>query len=389
MYSVTFISAPGNQHNLIVYGGHSKYCVICSHDNPITLTFCTISPTGDLVEEFSVNSPRYPITGFMWHPNDPSIFFTQTEGCMLNYHRIIKAEQRVDIIGTTNIGDSIILFKLNSTGTKMVVVLHGAETANIFNLHQSEDGSMNFELVSSSTFDECGIYGIDFFEDIIAYGLTDGTVHIDCIGEDRIMHVIDQNLGEVLAVQFSPNGKFLAIAAEYGVSIYRFSSERFTFHLIGEFVNDGICTKNFLQWHDSLPLLVGTFVRQFSGVYGMTEVMFLGVSDSEINQIHSQIFQHASLCGIFIHPTLPLAICGYYGTTHGEVLVWNFKNSVRFPLERLLLMRNALYKQDLPEDIIEQVLRKTFGSHLSFEKFKHHCSLPPVKLLPPSKESSE
>jgi hypothetical protein len=39
-------------------------------------------------------------------------------------------------------------------------------------------------------------------------------------------------------------------------------------------------------------------------------------------------------------------------------------------------MRNSLYQRDLPEEVIEQVLRKTFGGHLSFQRFKHYCQIP-------------
>lgn len=381
MPNFTFTQVPGDQRlEYHVYGGHPKFCVVCKRDNPTSLLFCTISPDGVLVHEFSVNSPspRHLITGFIWHPLDPSIFFTQTNGGIITCHCINDAEKRVEIIGTTDIDDNFITFKLNTTGTNMVVVLDGAETAMLYSLRQSEYGAMTFEFVSSMTFDEIEINAVEFFGDnIIAYGLNDGSIHIDEIGKGGRMTDIVPNLGEILAVRFSPDGKFFAVVAEYGLSIYEADSERFVFGLIGEIFNeDDFFTKVSLEWHNSLPLLVGTFVREFSGVYGMSKIMFLSVSDFGVNQLHTQTFMNASLCGIFIHPKLPLAICGYYGATKGEVLEFNFQDAIRFPLERLLLMRNSLYQRDLPEEVIEQVLRKTFGGHLSFQRFKHHCQIP-------------
>lgn len=115
-----------------VYGRHPKFCVVCKHDNPTSLLFCTISPDGGLVHEFSVNSPSHRIImGFMWHPTDPSIFFTQTNGGIVTCHRIIEAEKTVEPIGTIDIGENFRSFKLNSTGTMMVVVSDDAETARL------------------------------------------------------------------------------------------------------------------------------------------------------------------------------------------------------------------------------------------------------------------
>jgi len=383
---LTFRQVPGNQHlEYHVYGGNSKFCAICDRENPTSLLFCTISPDGELVHEFSVNSPGHPITGFIWHPLDPSIFFTQTNGGIITCHHIIEAEHNVEIIGTTDIDDNFILFKLNSTGTKMVVVLNCAETAKLYSLRQSEDGSMTFELDGSTGFDEIQITSVEFIRgngnNIIAYGLINGTIHIDEIGKGGRMTDIVLNHGEILAVRFSPDGNFLAVAAEYGLSIYRVNTERFVFRLIGEFLNDNeddFFTKVSLEWHNSLQLLAGIFVSEFSGVYGMSKIIFLSVSDFGVNQLHSQIFMNSLLSGIFIHPSLPLAIYGYYGPViKGEILVWNFKDDIRFPLERLLLMRNSLYQRNLPEDVIEHILQETFGKHLSFQRFKHHCQLPP------------
>ena len=207
----------------------------------------------------------------------------------------------------------------------------------LYRLRQSEDGSMTFELDGSTGFDDIEINAVEFFGDNgIAYGLNDGSIHIEEIGRGGRTANIVPNHGEILAVQFSPDGKFFAVAAEYGISIYEADSERFIFRLIREFFNDDeddFFTKCSLEWHASLPLLVGTFVKESSGVYGMSKIMFLCVSDFGVEQLHSQTFMNTSLCGIFIHPKLPLAICGYYGATKGEVLEVNFQDAVRFPLE--------------------------------------------------------
>jgi len=314
-----------------VYGGHSKFCVVCERDNSTSLRFYTISPDGNLVHEFSVNSPGHPITGFMWHSTDPSIFFTQTNGGIVTCHCIIEAEKTVEPIGTIDIGEDFKSFTLNSDGTKMVVVSNDAETARLYKLCQSEDGSMTFELDGSTGFDEMQITSVEFIGDnIIAYGLNDGSIHIEEIGKGgQIVH-IDLNLGEILAIRCSPDANFFAVSAEYGLSIYRVNTERFDFRLIREFFDDDEDdlkrTLGSLEWNASLPLLVGTFVKESSGVYGMSKIMFLSVSDFGVNQLHSHTFMNASLCGIFLHPKLPFAICGYYGAIKGEVLEVNFQD---------------------------------------------------------------
>ena len=377
MFHHTVKRVSGSQ-NPSVYGGHRKFCVVC---NSTSLLFCTISSEGELVTKFSVNSPSHRIImEFMWHSTDPSIFFTQTNGGIITCHRINRAEKTVEMIGTIDIGENFKSFTLNSDGTMMVVVSDDAETARLYRLRQSEDGAMTFELDGSTGFDEIQITSVEFIRcNIIAYGLSDGSLHIEETGSDgRMIHIVP-NLGKILAVRCSPNGNFFAVSAEDDLLIYKVDTKRFDFHLIREFFNDDeddFYTKGSLEWHASLPLLVGTFVRESSGIYGMTKIMFLSVSDFGVEQLHTQKFERRSLCGIFIHPKLPLAICGYYGATKGEVLVWNFQDAVRFPLEKLLLVRNSLYQRDLPEDVIEQVLRETFGGHLSFQRFKHHCQIP-------------
>lgn len=309
-----------------VYGGHRNFCVV---SDSTSLLFSTISPVFKLVTEFSVNPPSHClIKDFMWHSTDSFIFFTQTNGGIITCHRINRAEKTVEPIGTIDIGEDFKSFTLNSDGTKMVVVSNDAETARLYNLCQSEDGAMTFELDGSTGFDEIQITSVEFIRgNIIAYGLSDGSLHIEETGRDGQMIHIDLNLGEILAVRCSPNGNFFAVSAEYGLSIYRVNTERFDFCLIGEnFNEDDFHTKGSLEWHDSLPLLVGTFVKKSSGVYGMSKIMFLSVSDLEVEQLHSHTFMNASLCGIFLHPKLPFAICGYYGAIKGEVLEVNFQD---------------------------------------------------------------
>jgi WD40 repeat protein len=378
---------------------HQKYCVICKRKNPISLLFYTISLDRDLlIHEFSFNSPspRHLITGFIWHPNNPCIFFTHTNRITITCHRIIHAEKRVENIGTTDIEDVIFLFTPNSTGTKMVIVLDDEETAMLFILDENEDGTISFVCVHFTIFDECEIRCIDFLDDdIIIYGYTDGTIHIEQNREYRRNTDIVQTNGEIVAVCFSPNGHFLAVAATNGFSIYIFDKERFVFHLLAKFVDKNyFCSKVTLEWHDSLPLLVCAFVKRFAGINGTSKIMSFCVTNFGVEQLHFQKIKYASICGIFIHPILPFAIFSYYGVTKGQVLVWNFQNSVRFPLERLLLMRNFLYQQNLPEDdMIDKILQEVFGMHLSWQRFKHNCRIPvklPQQLLqlpqPPSKD---
>lgn len=385
--NLTFKPVPGKSENYHIYdSSHQKYCVICKRKNPISLLFYTISEDESLFYEFSSNSPssRHLITGFMWHPNNPCIFFTHINRITITCHRIIHSEKRVEKIGTADIIDIIFLFALNSTGTKMVIVLDDEETAEFFNLDENEDGTISFVSVSFTIFDECEIKCIDFLDDdIIIYGLTDGTIHIDQNREYRRNTDIIQTNGEIIAVCFSPDGHFFAVAATHGFSIYVFDKERFVFHLLAEFVDeDYFCSKVSLEWHNSLPLLVYASVKKFAGINGTSKIVFFSITNFGVEQLHFQTINYGSICGIFIHPTLPLAIFSYYGSTKGQVLVWNFQNSVRFPLERLLLMRNFLYQQNLPEDeMIDKILQEVFGRHLSWQRFKHHCRIPDKVLL--------
>jgi WD40 repeat protein len=381
------IPVPAVPKDYRLYGGsHERYVVIGETRSPKSLIFYTISPDRglNLNREFSHNSPspQHTITGFEWYPKNPSIFFTCTNWRIITCHCIIESEKRVEIIGTIEIEFDTFSFTINSTGTKMAVVLSDGEDQDAvewFSLsHSTEDGTMSFTSVSFTVFDNLKIKCMDFLDaNIIAFGLTDRTIYIDENGEQGRNTEILQTNGVIVAVRFSPDGHFFAVAATRGFSIYVFDRKRFVFRLVVEFVDeDYFCSKVTLEWHISLPLLVCTFVKNFVGINGKTKIRSFSVTDFGVELLHSEKIDLAAINGVFIDHKLPIVMFSYYGAIKGEVLALDFSGFLDFPLAHLVMMRNFLYEKDLPEGMIDKILQEAFGMHLSFQVFKHYSRIP-------------